>query len=1134
MALNPRGSDSLAWTTGIDTGGLSRDAMRAKGILAGFARSISAMDVFAALSVGAALHAKKAIKEFTLLAARYETLGVVMRTVGNNAGYSADEMSKFQEGLEDTGISMIQSRQNLVRMVQAQLDLNQANKLARIAQDAAVIGNINSSEAFEKMIHGIQAAEVEVLRTIGINITFESGYKKLAETLGKNTDQLTDAEKAQSRMNSVLEAGTQIAGSYEASMSTAGKQLLSLERYVENLKVMLGAAFTPALTEIIENITGNIKDVNESLAENEDSAQDWGNNFRLIIISIEAKIIRLAMLIDKVHGTMSATYGILSTMGNIASGGLLFKDAMKYGAEKNVKFEDRYNEFLKALEELAKKHAEIEQSMTKEGKAAAKAAMDAAEQKLLAARKAAEAAKITPTSTKASPLFTLDAGNLESELARFKTAYSEYETTVKALGYQTGTEIYNELVGYGINYKQYLEKMLDAYKNNTEARKIIEKELARITIEEMENAQDANKKFNDWKISSSKELIQAEIARLDDEMASNNERENFDKGLFAERERRIQQLADYERNENRASLEDIIIDTRGWNKKQLKEYANFLNEQKELYEDNSVMKEEIIEKYYETMRDIYDYELEKIREIGDAFQELGNLIGQFDNKLGGIVSSFSDITSSISQIKNAKTDWGQYAGGLGILNTYVSIMKSLTGQTGDTSQQKTLKSLEKYTRAIDKNTEALRRSIGEDVIPNLLEVYASWEKKRDEALQDIKNIKTWDTRSGQYTGFTLGDLFSDDDLLNLTLGSDVLKKDKELYAELINIIEDADAKMFDNEARRKELLTATTAESIADSITDGLMKGLDAAEVFANTFEDLMKNAMSSAFNRKIVDQMLSPFYDEFADLAKNGLTKDEIEYLRILFSGYKETTESAYNAISELWESLGFDTGTSESGTKATGMTGAISGITEDTAGLLAGQFNAMRVNTANILKYVSSILNASREIRDNTYYNDDIWKQLVNINDGKLLPVLNASREIRDNTYYNDDIWKQLVNINDGKLLPILNASREIRDNTYYNDDIWKQLVNINDGKLLPILNASREIRDNTYYNDDIWKQLGFIVDINKEIRDNSYYLSGISNIVTYQKRIADNTDYLQSIDRRLMNIETYNINYTRVVGS
>ena len=87
------------------------------------------------------------IKEVTLLAARYDTLGVVMNTVGKNAGYSAAEMDAYAKGLEATGISMIAARETMTKMTQAQIDLSHSSKLARIAQDAAVIGNINYAGA---------------------------------------------------------------------------------------------------------------------------------------------------------------------------------------------------------------------------------------------------------------------------------------------------------------------------------------------------------------------------------------------------------------------------------------------------------------------------------------------------------------------------------------------------------------------------------------------------------------------------------------------------------------------------------------------------------------------------------------------------------------------------------------------------------------------------------------------------------------------------------------------------------------------------------------------------------------------------------------------------------------------------
>lgn len=177
------------------------------------------------------------------LSARYETLGVVMDVVGRNAGKSAGEMANLQASLQKTGISMIESRNNLARMVSAQIDLTNATKLARIAQDAAVIGNLNSSEAFEQLVTGISTGQTRILRTLGIFVDLNEAHKKYAATLHKNADDLTELERAQANANAVMASGERIAGAYEAAMGTAGKQMKSAERYAEDLRVKIGEVF---------------------------------------------------------------------------------------------------------------------------------------------------------------------------------------------------------------------------------------------------------------------------------------------------------------------------------------------------------------------------------------------------------------------------------------------------------------------------------------------------------------------------------------------------------------------------------------------------------------------------------------------------------------------------------------------------------------------------------------------------------------------------------------------------------------------------------------------------------------------------------------------------------------------------
>ena len=217
------------------------------------------------------------VLESAQMAARFETLGVVMQTVGRNAGYTGQQMMDASKGVQALGITMLEARESVTKMASAHIDLANAQGLARVAQDAAVIGGVNSSEAFKAMIYGIQSGQTEVLRTIGINVSFEASYKTLAAQLGTTAQALTEAEKTTARTNVVMAAGKDIAGAYEDAMGTAGKQMTSLARYSEDAKVKLGAVFNDTLLLAIGVYTGHLKESNAELDKltKDKSIEDW-------------------------------------------------------------------------------------------------------------------------------------------------------------------------------------------------------------------------------------------------------------------------------------------------------------------------------------------------------------------------------------------------------------------------------------------------------------------------------------------------------------------------------------------------------------------------------------------------------------------------------------------------------------------------------------------------------------------------------------------------------------------------------------------------------------------------------------------------------------------------------------------
>lgn len=351
------------------TGDSKKSEKATEGVTTGFNKLKVA--VIALGGAYAALKMFQYIKDATMLAARYETLGVVMRVVGNNAGFSAKQMDEFARGLQKAGIAMIESRNTLARMVQAQIDLNKSSELARIAQDAAVIGNLNSSESFERLINGIQRGMPILLKTIGINVQFEQGYMKMATALGISTNSLTKLQKVQSRTNTVIEAGILIAGAYEGAMDTAGKQVLSLKRHLDNLKVLFGTVFTPALAESIGVITGVIKDQNKELEKNIEKWADWGNNLRLRIMEVEFVMMNLALALDIVGQGFTKLGLIYGAFGKALSNIPGFEGAgahFDFFADQTLMFQDRFNVTNKAIEELTGRYNELIFAMSPAGK----------------------------------------------------------------------------------------------------------------------------------------------------------------------------------------------------------------------------------------------------------------------------------------------------------------------------------------------------------------------------------------------------------------------------------------------------------------------------------------------------------------------------------------------------------------------------------------------------------------------------------------------------------------------------------------------------------------------------------------------------------------------------------------------
>ncbi|KKK77573.1 hypothetical protein LCGC14_2852220, partial [marine sediment metagenome] len=142
-----------------------------------------------------------------------------------------------------------------------QLDLADASKIARAAQDLAVVGMRDSSEAATDLLHAITSLQPRLLKKYGIYVTLTQVYKDAAKALGKNVTELTSLEKRQGFLNSILIASAGYVGSYEAAMTSAGKQLRSLPRYIQEASNAIGQYFLPMLGDAVGALTAFLKGI---------------------------------------------------------------------------------------------------------------------------------------------------------------------------------------------------------------------------------------------------------------------------------------------------------------------------------------------------------------------------------------------------------------------------------------------------------------------------------------------------------------------------------------------------------------------------------------------------------------------------------------------------------------------------------------------------------------------------------------------------------------------------------------------------------------------------------------------------------------------------------------------------------
>lgn len=257
------GLDSKGYNSGLDS------ASQKTGSLAGkMGKGLAIGAGLAAAAIGGATIALGGIiKSATMATARVEELKVVNEVLAKTAGIPIEAVRKEAQEIRDAGIQASVAERTVAEFIRANLDLGKASDIARIAQDAAVISGIDSSEATDRIIQGITKLNPLILRNAGIVVDLQAAYEEYGAEMGISAADLTTAQKQQAAMNAVMESGESIAGAYTAAMSQPGKLLRSFPRYFNDIMVSMGEPFQEPFARLLFSLKDLVEWVGSAVSE---------------------------------------------------------------------------------------------------------------------------------------------------------------------------------------------------------------------------------------------------------------------------------------------------------------------------------------------------------------------------------------------------------------------------------------------------------------------------------------------------------------------------------------------------------------------------------------------------------------------------------------------------------------------------------------------------------------------------------------------------------------------------------------------------------------------------------------------------------------------------------------------------
>lgn len=969
---------SLFYTLGIDTTGLQKDSQKVQGALSGLFNPA----ILGTAALGGAL--LKLGGDALAFSRDFETAFAEVQTISESARMNADSMREsILKMTEEIPVEAVDSTKALYQIVSAGFDGAEAMNILEISAKAAVAGVSNTATAADTLTTIINAYGM----TAGDAMKVSDALFKTVE-LGKTT--LSEIGSSFSQVASIAASYNIQVNDVLAGLASITKQGASTGEAVTRLRgaiVALAKEFGPSIFEG--------RSLGEAFQFAREQADKSGKTYEEFFGRVEAStgILQLtgknaiifAEALDKINKSAGATEGAFEVMNDT-----LEKQEKLFKNKLNV-IASRLGDFLLGIEKeiLPGLNRELE-TLTDDtipGYAKALSALaNAFNFGLLFGGRQFTAEDFSPETVRfikdaerevvkftnktkdlSDERFKVEVENIKKQRAINIKSFNELQER-KQKGFQFDKDALNEAERRNVIYYKLLEsaeKRLaeirekgkeEKGKEETTPKKVI---TPKITLSSLK--QELKSLKDDLEHASKSEVIGIKVKIR----AKENEIKDFLKGIEDRLEPISIKIKEQTPKLGEQSVKLSEKQTKEY-KKQNAELAKIRSTQK----DNASLTQSQIPKAQGIANTLMG--------VTNVMDELAGLASLFDESLADAVTQVADLVDGFAGLAEgiaSKNPFAIAASSIKIISAGIKIFSGQARAQKEAAQaaEALRQKYEMQNRQLERQIKLLSETSGKERIKQE-QVTLDLIQSQIDALNaeaDQMEVVAKKRRYG-FLGIQKSSSFYTDEISNVQDLIDVLEGSGEAAASLqnmlakgytltngdrLNEIIDKYDELIKKRTELYEALTQTSTEDIADSILEGFESGKSGIEDFADDFESLMKKAILESFKTQFLLNASKSFFDKFGDLARGGLTTDEIKSLRGSFSELVTNASKEFESLNEVFKGA-FGEGIASDPTSENGIAGAIGrAITEDTATELQGIWNRSLFETIE----QTAILNAS-----------------------------------------------------------------------------------------------------------------------------------------------------------------------------